>query len=145
MASLVELKQSLARARSKIREERATSKISDLATQIGGNAAAGLATYTVGFLETRFPGPNGAPGQIGPIPYPVAGAIVGNVAASVATMMDAPVVGGVASHVSAGMLGMAAGAYGRAHGSAARAKAVKPKAVGASFLSEADAALLADD
>lgn len=145
MASLVELKNSLARARAKVREERQASKISDLATQIGGNAAAGAATYMVGFLETRFPGPNNAPGQIGPIPYPVAGAIVGNVAASVATMMDAPVVGGVASHVSAGMVGMAAGAYGRAHGAAARAKALKPKKVGGAYLSEQDAALLADD
>jgi hypothetical protein len=144
MASLVQVKQQLQRARAKVREERQASKIQDLGVQLGGNAAAAAAAWGVGFLETRFPGPGGQPGQIGPIPYPVAGSLLANVAASVAVMMDAPVVGGVTSHVAAGMAGMAAGAYGRAHGVKARAKATAPKKVGASFLSEADRALLDD-
>lgn len=128
MATALELRNQLSSLRRRVREDDSARRLADTAVGIGGSLAAGGVTYALGWLETRYPHQDGGPGQLGPLPYPVVGAVVSGLAGAVMTgVMDMPIAGAVASHVSSGCAGAASITVGRAHGAAARAKAGAPK------------------
>lgn len=125
MATALELRNQLSNLRRRIREDEGSRRLADVATGIGGNLAAASVTYGLGWLETRFPHTDGGPGQLGPLPYPVVGALVSGVAGAALTgVMDMPLAGAVASHVASGCAGAASVTVGRAHGAKARARAI---------------------
>jgi hypothetical protein len=125
MASALELRTQLSNLRRRIRDDEGSRRLADVAAGIGGNLAAAAVPYGLGWLETRFPHQDGGPGQLGPLPYPVVGALVSGVAGAALTgVLDMPFAGAVASHVASGCAGAASVTVGRAHGAKARARAI---------------------
>lgn len=153
MATALELRTQLSNLRRRYREDESSRRLMDTAVGIGGSLAAATVTYGLGWLETRYPHADGGPGMIGPLPYPVVGAVAAGLAGAALTgVMDMPVAGAMASHVASGCAGAASVTVGRAHGAKARAKATVKVAVKgadhhhsvASILSPEEAALLSD-
>lgn len=148
MATATELQKRLTNLRARIRDEDTQQKMTSLAVSAGGVALAGGVCWGLGFLEQRYTNAEGGPGTLGPITYPALASGLTTVGSAVATIFDAPAIGGVLSHVAAGTAGMAAGTMGRVAGVTSRAKALaaskgkKPKAVKGDDLDAADQALL---
>jgi len=154
MATALELRNQLSNLRRRYREDESSRRLMDTAVGIGGSLAAATVTYGLGWLETRYPHADGGPGMIGPLPYPVVGAVAASLAGAAMTgVMDMPIAGSIASHVASGCAGAASVTVGRAHGAKARAKASGAKVAVkgadyhhsvASILSPEEAALLSD-